>query len=315
MRRPRIAVVGSANMDLVARVARTPAPGENCFGSEFRTVPGGKGANQAVAAARMDAAVSFIGRLGSDDFGRTLATGLETEGIDLTHLVPDKDAFSGTALIVVNAEGENSIVICPGANGRLTPDDVDAAAEALQHADMIVVQLEILLETVAHLVRRAKEWRVPVMLDAAPPCADPPKELFQVSILTPNRAEAAALLGRTPDVHAKAEAVANEMLARGAGTIVLKLGADGCLVADTSGCTRVPAVRVDVVDTTAAGDAFTGALAVSLAEGRPLVEAARIANCAGALAVTRFGAQPAMPKRSEVDELVASALRTDTRSG
>ena len=299
---PRIAVVGSANMDLVARVDRVPRPGENVLGREFRTIPGGKGANQAVAAARLGATVGFFGKVGEDAFGRALLAGLDADGVDTSLVRTTRDAATGVAQILVNAQGENSIVICPGANALLTPDDIEWAAGHLRTYDLFLMQLEIPLPTVAHVVRRAREWGKAVVLDAGPPCPQPPAEVFDVDVLSPNEAEAAALLGRPIASLDDARGAARDLLERGARAVVLKMGARGALLAGASQCVHLPAHRVAVVDTTAAGDAFTAALAVFRAEGRSLTDAAALANRAGALAVTRLGAQPSMPTRRAVEE-------------
>ena len=297
----RIGIIGSANMDLVVRADHTPGPGENVFGTDFRTVPGGKGANQAVAVARLAAEAVFIGKVGRDAFGTALLESLNRERVDTSHVLVDADAPSGTALIVVDARGQNSIVVCPGANGRLRPEDIDAAAATLAGLDTIVMQLEIPPETVAHAIRLARRHGVRVILDAGPPRTDPPDEYFEVDVLTPNEAEASALVGTQITDLASAEAAARAMLERGAGAVVLKLGDKGALLVTAEEVMHVEAHEVEVVDTTAAGDAFTGAVAVYAAEGMPLSEAVKMANRAGALAVTRLGAQPSMPTREDVE--------------
>ena len=284
-------------MDLVARVERAPAPGENVFGRDFQTIPGGKGANQAVGVARLGAEAVFVGRVGADGFGDALRANLRNEGVDIMHLLADADAPSGTALIIVNGEGDNFIVICPGANGRVMPEDIDNAADTLAACDAIVMQLEIPIDTVAHAICRAKEWGVPTVLDAGPPCPDPPDVFFGVDILTPNLAEAAALLGRES---ADPEAAASELLGRGARVVVLKLGARGAFIATADERQHLPTQKITPIDTTAAGDAFTAALAVFHAEGLPLAEAVALANRAGALACLTHGAQPSMPTRESL---------------
>lgn len=298
---PRIGIVGSANMDLVVRADHMPGPGENVFGSEFRTIPGGKGANQAVAAARLGAQAVFIGRVGQDAFGAMLLESLRNDGVDVSHTQSVADAPTGIAVIVIDRNGQNSIVVAPGANGRLMPSDIDALRGTLKGLDAILMQLEIPMATVARTIQVAKELGVPVIVDAGPPRGDAPPELFGVSILSPNEAEASALLGHSIGGEKGAEAAGRELLGRGAEAVVLKLGSKGALVVTRTDCRHLPANRVQVVDTTAAGDAFTAALAVYRAEGLPLAEAAIRANRAGALACTKLGAQPSMPTRNEVE--------------
>ena len=297
----QIGIVGSANMDLVVRTERMPGPGENVFGAEFHTIPGGKGANQAVAVARLGAHALFVGKVGNDAFGAALLENLNRERVNTSHVLVDPDAPSGTALIVVDADGQNRIIVCPGANGRLTSGDMGAAADRLSSLDAIVMQLEIPRETIVHTIRRARENHVPVILDAGPPRTDPPDEFFQVAILTPNEPEAEALTGIRITNIKSAQAAARQMLERGAAAVVLKLGDKGALLASPDEVMHLEAHKVDAVDTTAAGDAFTAALAVYTAEGMPLAEAVKMANRAGALAVTKLGAQPSMPTRADVE--------------
>jgi len=297
----RVTVVGSVNMDLVVHADHVPAPGENVFGSNFQMIPGGKGANQAVAAARLGAEVSFVGRVCRDAFGRRLAEGLREAGVRTTHLKTSGDEPSGTALIVVDRNGQNSIVICRGANGCVGAEDVDAAADTIRSSDVLLLQFEIPLETVGYAIERAREWRVPVVLDAGPPCPHPPEAVLAVDVLTPNEAEAAALVGRDIVGVPDAEAAARALITRGAGSVVVKLGAQGALLVAPDDCLHVPAHPITPVDTTAAGDAFTAALAVYATEGRSLAEAVRMANSAGALACLKPGAQLAMPTREAVE--------------
>ena len=299
----RIGIIGSANVDLVVRTDHMPGPGENVFGDDLRMIPGGKGANQAVAVARLGGRARFIGRVGRDSFGEMLLASLHAEGVDTEGLASIADAPTGTALIVVDRNGQNSIVVAPGANRRLMPADIEALRPALEDLDAILMQLEIPIETVIHTIRLAREIGVPVILDAGPPRAQPPDEIFRVAILSPNEAEAGALLGCTIRDLKDAEEAGREMLRRGAGAVVLKLGAKGALLVTEEECLHVPAHKVKVVDTTAAGDAFTAALAVFRAEGLALPEAVRMANKAGALATTKLGAQPSMPTRDELDAM------------
>ncbi len=303
MKPARIGIIGSANVDLVVRADHTPAPGENVLGDDLRMIPGGKGANQAVAVARLGGRARFIGRVGRDSFGEMLLASLRGDGVETDDLAAVADAPTGVALIVIDRNGQNSIVVAPGANRRLMPADVQALRPVLEKLDAILMQLEIPIETVVHTIRLAREIHVPVILDAGPARTQPPDDLFRVAILSPNEAEAGALLGCAIRDLRDAEEAAREMLRRGAGAIVLKLGSKGALLVTGDECLHVPAHQVKVVDTTAAGDAFTAALAVYHAEGLPLPEAVRMANKAGALATTKLGAQPSMPSRAEVEAI------------
>lgn len=306
MASPRIVVIGSSNTDLIAQVPRLPQAGETLLGGTFSIAPGGKGANQAVAAARLGAAVTLVARVGTDDFGSQALQNFEREGLDTRFIVRDEAAPSGVALIFVGGGGENMIVVAPGANAHLTPADVDRAAEAIASAEVLLLQLEIPLETVRHAARRAATAGTRVILNPAP--AQPlPAELLQcVSILTPNRREAELLSGQpVPDATAALEA-AEKLRAQGVNTVIITLGAQGALGVGEAGSELVPAPPVQALDATAAGDAFNGALAVALGEGQQLWEAIRFANAAGALATTQLGAQPSLPTRREVEALRSS---------
>ena len=300
----RILVIGSVNMDVVARVDRVPAPGQNVRGRDLRTIPGGKGANQAVAAARLGAETAFLGRVGDDGFGSRLRANLEAEGVGVDSLETVRDCASGVALILVDAAGENTIVVTPGANNRLTPDDVDAARGLVAAADAVVLQLEIPAETVARAVALAREVGTPTILDAGPPRKPVDEAAFDATVLTPNEAEAASLLAIEPGTLGLEE-MARELLACGPGAVVLKAGPRGAVVARGNRCEGVPAFRINPVDTTAAGDAFTAALAVETVKGTDLAAAARVANAAGALACLKFGAQPSMPTADEIARFLA----------
>jgi len=303
---PRIVVIGSINMDLVVRAERLPKPGETVRGRQFQTIPGGKGANQAVAAARLGAETHMVGRVGHDEFGDQLRQSLADSGVHVEYVTSDTEHPNGVAVILVQESGENSIVVAGGANAAVSPDDLEAAASVIQAADAVLLQLEIPLETVAAAVRMARAAGVRAILDAGP-AADVPDDLKQApDVISPNMVEAEALLGHPV---ASALDAARELVARGAPASVLKAGSQGCAWASTQGEERIPAVPVKAVDTTAAGDAFTAALSVALAEGKSLPEAAWWANFAGALAVTRFGAQPSMPMRWELEDFISSRTR------
>ncbi|MGW4958409.1 ribokinase [Nonomuraea sp. NPDC004186] len=293
-----VVVVGSANADLVVQVDRHPAPGETVLGSELAVHPGGKGANQAVAAARLGARVALLGRVGADGHGRLLRESLERDGVDLGHL-HDTAAASGIAMIAVGPQGDNSIIVAPGANARLTEGDVLDAAPLLRSAPVVSLQLEIPLPAVlaaARLARRA-------VLNLSPAVPVPDELLALCDPLVVNEHEAALLLGApgAPDRQAR------ELLARGPRSVVITLGADGAVVADMvaedGAVHAVPSPRVEAVDTTGAGDAFTGALAWRLAAGEPLARAAAFAARVGAAAVRKAGAQDSYPTMAEVEDL------------
>ncbi|WP_324788993.1 ribokinase [Streptomyces sp. H51] len=295
-----VAVLGSTNMDLVAYVARAPARGETVAGREFRTVPGGKGANQAVAAARAGGSVSMIGAVGADAFGDRLRAALEESGVD-TGPLRTVDGPSGTAHIVVDDEGGNAIVVVPGANAAvtaLTPGDEAVIAGA----DSLLLQLETPLEGVLAAAETARGHGVRTVLTPAPARPLPAGLLAATDLLVPNEHEAAALTGRT-DPHAAADALLEQV-----PEVVITLGSAGSLYASrTAGRFTVPAPRVTAVDSTGAGDTFVGALAVALGEGRPMPEALAWASCAAALSVQRSGASTAMPYRTEIDGLASSS--------
>lgn len=305
--RPHIVVVGSINMDLVARMSRLPKPGETVHSDDFQTVPGGKGANQAVAAARLGARVTMIGRLGDDSFGDILRAGLIANSVDVEHVLVTSDCSSGVALIGVEATGANSITVVAGANARLTPHDVNLRADVIASADALIVQLETPVETVAAAIRIAREAGVRTILDPAPaPSGLLPSELMSVDILSPNQTEAEALTGVTVTDLAQAREAAFRLRELGARSIVLKLSELGALVMDEEQHEQhIPARPARVVDTTAAGDAFTAALAVALSEGRSLRDATHFGCAAGTLACTSFGAQPALPMIEAVLQWIA----------
>jgi ribokinase len=306
-----IVVIGSVNMDLVCRTPHMPASGETILGSDFVTVPGGKGGNQAVAAAKLGGDVHMVGRVGDDDFGARLLNGLRQHKVNVDHVIVTEGVPSGVAMILVDTKGENSIIVAPGANAKLTPADIDAAEALIAGACCVLLQLEIPLESVRHAIAMCQRLNVPTILDPAPAGATLPAALYGVDVLTPNQSEAEILLGQDPTHHVTKKRVvdpkqiASELLARGPRSVVLKLGAAGAMAIDVNGeiCQARP-YKVKVVDTTAAGDAFTAGLAVGRSEGMATADALRFANAAGALACTGFGAQPALPTRQAVDNLV-----------
>jgi ribokinase len=305
-RPPRIVVVGSLNMDLVTRAARRPQRGETLTGESFGMFVGGKGLNQAIAAARQGASVHMVGRVGADDFGQRLRQTLEAAGIDAQFVVEVGTTSTGVATITLDAEGDNSIIVVPGANGRVGREDVERAAEAIAAADLLMLQLEVPLEAVQRAAEIARAAGVRVLLNPAPaPISPLPDELLRlVDVLTPNEIETQALSGLSAADDELAARAAAALRARGVGAVVLTLGARGALLADGERILQVPGYVVQVVDTTAAGDAFCGALGTQLARGRSLETAVRYANAAGALATTVLGAEPAMPRREAVEQLV-----------
>jgi ribokinase len=301
---PRIVVVGSLNMDLVVRASRFALPGETITGRAFLTVLGGKGANQAVAARRLGAEVAMIGRVGDDPFGQALRRGLAAEGLDVRLVDVTPSASTGVALITVDDCGENTIVVVPGANGLVSSADIERALPVVAEADALLLQLEVPLPVVMDAARRAHAASVTVILNAAPAQPLPPMMLPLIDYLVVNETEVLDVAGFATDTP---EAAARALQARGARTVVVTLGAAGALLLASDGTiTSAAGFRVEAVDTTAAGDAFVGALAVALAEGATPAEALQFGNAAGAVTVTRPGAQPSLPTRAAVDALRAS---------
>ena len=301
-RTPRILVVGSSNTDLVVRTPRIPAPGETVLGGDLVMTPGGKGANQAVAAARLGAEVALLARIGVDLFGDHAVESLRRAGVSTEFVVRDSDAPSGVAFISVDDDGQNAIVVAPGSNARLAPEDVDSARAAFDRADVVVLQLEIPIPTVRRAIDLARSLGRTVILNPAPSVPLPAGFLAKVDVITPNEQEAGALLGRE-GIGDPLEA-AHALLETAARTVVITLGRKGAAVARTHYRELFPACEANAVDTTAAGDCFTGALAVSLAEQKTLPESIRFANAAASISVTRPGAQESMPSRIEVEEIL-----------
>ena len=301
----RITVVGSLNMDLVIRSPHIPQPGETILGSDFQTFPGGKGANQAVAAAKLGAYVSMVGRLGQDSFAEVLLENLASSGVDPSHISRDPEAASGVALIVVDDHGENTIVVASGANMQIDEGQIDAAEDTIAGSDVLVLQLEIPLPAVMRSAEIARQHSVPVVLNPAP-ARDLPDELFGlVDVLIPNETETTLLSGQPASSEAELKQASRSLLERGSGAVVITLGSRGALMANQENpCQIIPGFKVDPVDTTAAGDAFVAGLAVHLGEGSPLSEAILWGNAAGALATMRSGAQTSAPSRQEVEQLI-----------
>ena len=301
-----VVVVGSANLDLVVEVESIPVAGETVLGGDLRRIPGGKGANQAVAAARLGRQVAMIGRVGDDDAGTMLRSALDSSGVDTAGLLSTEGVPSGTALIAVGADGDNAIVVSPGANGRVSAADVDLSAEAVDGAAVVLLQLEVPMEAVTAAARRA---RGTVILNPAPaPSAPLPVELLDaVDVVVPNQTELATLASQTGlSAIGDVDADTAVSLARGlpVAAVVVTLGAAGAMVVTPAGATHVRAPTVAPVDTTAAGDAFCGALADALVGGADLVGAAEWAVRVGAAATLRHGAQPSLPTTAEVEALL-----------
>lgn len=296
----KVVVVGSLNMDLVTRAPRLPRAGETLIGESFATVSGGKGANQAVAVARLGAQVSMVGCVGNDAYGDQLRAALLAEQIDCQAVV-SVEGSSGVALIVVDDSSQNAIVIIAGANGQLTPDVVAAYDSVLRGADVIVCQLEVPMQTVGHVLKRGRELGKTVILNPAPATGPLPEEwLACVDYLIPNESEASALSGLLVDSLESAQLAARRLIAAGAGKVIITLGAQGLLFANGQSVAHFPSSRVKAVDTTAAGDTFVGGFAAALASGQDEVQAIRFGQVAAALSVTRLGAQPSIPSLSDV---------------
>ena len=305
----RIVVVGSINVDLVVRVATLPRPGETVLGGRFASVPGGKGANQAVAAARAGGHTTFVARVGDDSMGYAAIEAFRAEGIETDFITITPHTPTGVALILVDAVGENSIAVAGGANDRLSSDDIERARPAIEAADVLLLQLEVPLEAVARAVSIAQSAGTRVILNPAPARPLPAALLARVDILTPNETEGESLASPghalVPSA-ADADALAGMLLGLGPRAVVLTRGAAGVLVAAEENCTHVPAFPVEPRDTVAAGDVFNGCLAVMLAEGLDLVAATRFAAAAAAISVTREGAQTSAPRRGEIEAFLAA---------
>lgn len=300
----RITVVGSSNTDMILRLPRIPRPGESILGGEFSVAAGGKGANQAVAASRLGGRVSLVACLGSDMFGDQALAGFKEAGIDVSCVVRDRQVPSGTAFIFVDAGGENSIGVANGANARLSVEHIQSASEVIGSANVVLLQLENPVDSIAAAAAIGSARGARIILNPAPACPIPAELLRHVSILTPNEHEAALLSGISVDDIPSAARAAAALRNQGPDVVIVTLGAAGAYVLDGDGGRLVPAFKVSPVDTTAAGDTFNGALAVAIAEGKPLLDAVRFGNAAAALSVTRVGAQPSIPTRAEVEALL-----------
>lgn len=302
----KVVVVGSANVDMVAFAPKLPAPGETVLGTRFEMARGGKGANQAVACARLGADTWFVGRVGADAFGDMLFQSFKKAGVHTDFIRQTAETPSGVALIFVDETGQNEIVVVPGANGRVSEEDIESAGSVWENAKALLVQFEIPLSTVGRAIGKASRHGATVVVNPAPaPRGKLPEEWFGlVDVWTPNEREIEGLTGISVTDIASAELAAKALLDKGAKAVVLTLGSNGSLVATLEFVKHFPAFPVQAVDATAAGDAFAAALTVRLAEGAPLEEAVVFANAAGALACTKVGAQPSMPTREEVENFL-----------
>jgi ribokinase len=296
-----ILVAGSLNADLVVRAPRFPQPGETISGSDLQIIPGGKGANQAVAAARQGAGVAMLGRVGNDSFGPFLLDSLKSDSVDISSVHIDESA-TGTAIIIVDANGQNSIVLSAGANGKVSPEDVDRAS--FLRPGLILLQLEIPIPTVLHAAKYAEQNGIRVILNPAPAQPLPDELISLIDFIIPNETELSLLTDLEVRDISSAEAAAKVLLNRGAKNVIVTLGDKGALVVSSNQVTQVGAYKVDVVDTTAAGDAFIGGFASALLRGFEMVEAVKYANACGALAATKFGAQPSLPNKDEIESFL-----------
>lgn len=302
-----VVVIGSSNIDMTVRCRELPLPGQTIMGEDFVTTPGGKGANQAVAAAKCGARTQLVARLGNDLFAEVSCSSYKDAGLGTDFLVRDTNTASGVALIFVDGNGENEIVVAPGANMRLTPEDVEAARPSIESAKVMILQLEIPMETVLRAVELAIENQTKVILNPAPARILPAALLQKVDILVANETEILVLTGADDVNVSNAAAACRPLLEAGVESVITTLGKDGALITAGVGAARVPGFRVRAVDTTAAGDTFTGALGCALAEGKPLEQAVLFANAAAALACTKHGAQVSIPTREEVDAKMAES--------
>lgn len=295
-----ILVIGSLNADLVVRSPRFPQPGETISGSDLLTIPGGKGANQAVAAARQNVNVAMVGRVGKDNFAPFLIENLNSNHVNASHVAQDNVA-TGTAIIVVDENGQNSIVLSPGANGKVDSQDVDSAPDA----KILLLQFEIPMDSVLYAAKRYKAKGTTVILNPAPARQIPDELLAAVDILVPNESELSLLTNMHVTDVKSAELAAKEILKHGVKTVIVTLGSKGALVVTSSQVTQVDTYKVNVVDTTAAGDAFIGGFASAILRKKSLEKSVRYGCACGALATTKLGAQPSLPTKEEVEKFIA----------
>ena len=298
----KILVIGSLNADLVVRAPRFPSPGETIQGDNLVTIPGGKGANQAVASARLGAQVAMIGRVGGDSFGATLINNLKQNKVDANQVIEDSSSATGTAVIVVDSQGQNSIILSPGANAKVALSDISPGS--FSGYSLLLLQLEIPIETVIHSAKLAREKGLLVLLNPAPAHNLPEDLLKTADYILPNETELGLLTGKPVKDLASVSEACRSLLAHGAKNIIVTLGPQGALIVNKDGMKLIPSFKVNVVDTTAAGDAFIGGLAVGLLNGKSLEDAVQYACACGALAVTKFGAQPSLPTAEDVNGII-----------
>ena len=299
---PEILVVGSLNADLVVKAPRFPLAGETISGEDLRIIPGGKGANQAVAAARQGASVAMVGRVGSDSFGPELINNLQQNNVDTSHVQIDTESATGTATIIVDAKGQNSIVLSPGGNGKMSPVDVNNVS--FSDYKLLLLQLEIPIQTVLLAAQRAKASGLRVVLNPAPAYPLPDELISLPDFIVPNEVELSLLTDQPVNDIPSAKKAVNKLLERGAQNVIVTLGANGALIVRHTEVTHVQAYPVQVIDTTAAGDAFIGGFASALLKNKSLEEAVRYGSACGALSTTQFGAQPSLPTREDVEKFL-----------
>jgi ribokinase len=301
-----ILVIGSSNTDMIIKMKKMPKPGETVIGGKFSTAAGGKGANQAVAAARAGGNVQFIGRVGSDIFGETALKGFIQDGLNVDHIIKDTIEPSGVALIFVDENAENSIAVASGANGALSPQDIKDCEHIISSAEILLLQLETPVDTIETAAKIAAKNNVKVILNPAPAQKLSKDLLKNISIITPNETEAELLVGFPITNEKDAESAAKILMELGIKIVIVSLGSKGAFVLSDTFCGVVPAFSVKAIDTTAAGDVFNGAIAVGLSEGKNIKDAVVFANAAAALSVTKMGAQTSAPRREEIDKFILS---------
>ncbi len=303
---PKIVVVGSSNVDLIMKMDRLPVRGETVTDAEFLQVYGGKGANQAVAAARAGGQVAFVNCVGTDAYTPQMVQNFRDDGIDTTYVFREEGRNSGHALVMIGSEGANYLSVAPGTNYALSPARIDEALPLIERAGLLLLQYEIPAETIAHTIRLAEQRGIPLLWNFAPARDFDLRYLSGVAILVVNEVEAGFLAGQSVSSREEAESAAQVLLDRGATTVIITLGKGGCLLTSAKEQLHVPAFEVEAVDTTAAGDVFCGAFGVAYLEGKSSAECLRFASAAAALSVTRLGAQPSAPTREAIDKFLAA---------
>lgn len=300
----KIVVIGSSNVDMIMKMEHLPARGETVTDAEYMQVFGGKGANQAVGAARAGGDVAFVNCVGDDTFAPVLLENLRHDGINTDHVFREKGIPCGTALVMIGNEGDNYLSVAPGANYRLTPELIDRCTTLIRHAEIVLLQYEILPETLAHAIHKASDEGVKILWNFAPAREIDRSLLSKISILVVNEVEASFLSGLPVETDDQVEKAASVLLSKGVETVIITLGSRGSYLASSNLSERIPAFRVEAVDTTAAGDIYCGTLAVALTEGKTFSDAIRFASAAAAISVTRMGAQPSAPRRREIEEFL-----------